>query len=300
MRFAKRHKFLSIVLIVFSIYLYINYVKLIEPNENIDKNSKYYVNDIYMSDQRIYNNYLNEQEKIAYDDMFSNIQKRTSKFEVDLKKYKGMTTADIGNLYMTAHNAILIEHPELLQYSSFSYRYTKNKMIVRINYAIDNKLLEEINTELILRKIEKIKKATKDMSDLEKIKYVYEWIGDNSTYDTLFTYTSKNQSIYNVFIRKNAVCAGFAKTSQVIFQNIGIESMIIRGESTGPHMWNVIKYNDKYYYYDSTYSASINDKNNSRYYDGLVQEELNFYTQKNGNWYPQIETESGLYKKEGE
>ena len=43
------------------------------------------------------------------------------------------------------------------------------------------------------------------MSDLEKIKYVYEWIGDNAYYDKLLTGSSKNQSIYNVFIKGNAV-----------------------------------------------------------------------------------------------
>ena len=57
---------------------------------------------------------------------------------------------------------------------------------------------------------------------------------------------SKNQSIYNVFMNKNAVCAGFAKASQVIFQNIGINSYTITGESTGPHMWNVVELDGKY------------------------------------------------------
>ena len=36
------------------------------------------------------------------------------------------------------------------------------------------------------------------MSDKEKIRYVYEWIGENNDYDRTFTYMSKNQSIYNV------------------------------------------------------------------------------------------------------
>ena len=134
------------------------------------------------------------------------------------------------------------------------------------------------------------------MSDLEKIKYVYEWIGDNAYYDKLLTGSSKNQSIYNVFIKGNAVCAGFAKTSQVIFQNIGIESMIITGYSTGSHMWNIVKYNGKFYYYDSTYAASIRDKKHKNYYDGLKQEKMNFYTVDYENWYPRIEKENALYK----
>ena len=56
--------------------------------------------------------------------------------------------------------------------------------------------------------------------------------------------------------------------------------MIITGYSTGNHMWNVIKYNGKYYYYD-----------------GLKQDKMNYYTIDYANWYPKIETENALYKK---
>lgn len=85
------------------------------------------------------------------------------------------------------------------------------------------------------------------MKDLEQIQYIYNWIGENNSYDTMFTTFAKNQSIYNVFMNKNAVCAGFAKNSAVIFQNIGIESYTITGYSTGEYMWNIVKLDGKYY-----------------------------------------------------
>ena len=182
----------------------------------------------------------------------------------------------------------------MLQFSSYGYSYDDTMVEAKVEFAINNPVMEELNTLKIRRIIDKIKKETKDMSDREKIKYVYEWIGDNNTYDELFTYTSKNQSIYNVFIKGNAVCAGFAKASQVIFQNIGIESMTITGESGGPHMWNIIKIDEKYYYYDSTWAASIQDKDNKHYYGGLIQEEMNYYVPDHPEWYPTIEKESGL------
>ena len=296
MRYFKRHKIYTIILIILSIFIYLNYTRIIEPNSKIDKKDKFYINDIYMSDGRIYKEYLSKEEKKAYDEIIDTINKREKTRKIDTSKYPNMTTQDIGNLLITASDAILIDHPELLQYSNIAYKYTSTKIELIISYAIDNPLMEEINTLRIRRIINNIKLKTKDMSDLEKIKYVYEWIGDNSRYDTLFTTASKNQSIYNVFIKKNAVCVGFAKTSQVIFQNIGIESMTITGESTGPHMWNVIKYKGKYYYYDSTYSASIRKKDNKNYYDGLKQEKLNYYKLSHPEWYPKIEEEKGLIK----
>jgi hypothetical protein len=270
MRYFKRHKIATVLLIALSIYIYINYTSIIETNSKVDTSSEYYINSLYASDARIYNNYLSTYEKLAYDELMDMAEKRESSREIDLSKFDSKSGGDVGSYFLTATDAIINDHPELLQYSGISYIYSNDNLKVNLQFAINNKIEE-------------------------KIKYVYEWIGDNNRYDTTFTYASKNQSIYNVFIKGNAVCAGFAKASQVIFQNIGIESITVTGESTGPHMWNIIKYNDKYYYYDSTVSASIRDKNNESYYKGLKQADMNYYTQDHPAWYPKIEKETVLY-----
>ena len=95
MRYFKRHKIISLILIVLSVYLYINYTRIIEENPNIDKNSPAYINDIYMSDERIYNNYLSETEKIAYDELKDMFKKRQLKRELDINKYSGKSSKDI-------------------------------------------------------------------------------------------------------------------------------------------------------------------------------------------------------------
>jgi len=266
-----------------------NYTIIFNTTSNIDKDDKFYVNDIYISDGRIYKNYLTEDEKKAYDELMEMAIKRNSTREININKYQEKVPSNLLSIFITAHEAILIDHPELLQYAGFTGIYMNSKLKISLSYAINNIIEEEINSLKIRVIINDIKRKTANMSDLEKIKYVYEWIGDNSTYDTLFTYTSKNQSIHNVFIKRNAVCAGFAKASQVIFQNIGIESMGVVGETTATHMWNIIKYKGKYYYYDSTYAASINDKKNNYYYNGLKQESMNSYTIYHPEWYPKIE-----------
>lgn len=297
MRYFKRHKFLSIIILLLSIYLYTNYTRIIEVNPKIDKTSEAYVNDIYMSDERIYNNYLNEIEKQAYSELKEMFFKRESKRTLDLAKYDNKSPDEVSQAIMVAGRAMLIDHPEMLQFSTFRYSHDGVDVEASVEFAINNPVMESLNTLRIRRIIDNIRIATKKMDDREKIKYVYEWIGDNNTYDDLFTYFSKNQSIYNVFIKGNAVCAGFAKASQVIFQNIGIESMTISGESGGPHMWNVIKLDNKYYYYDSTYAAGIRDKNHPQYYDGLKQEEMNYYKADYPDWYPKIEEKSGLLEE---
>ena len=297
MRYIKRHKILSLVLIIFTVYVYINFTRIIEVNPHIDKKDTAYINDIYMSDERIYNNYLTDTQKLAYEDLKDMFKKREIKRKLDLNKYN-KEPSEIASDILIATEAIMLDHPEMLQLSIAGYHYNNAMIEARVEFAINNPVMEAINTLKIRRIIDDIRNDTKEMTDLDKIKYVYEWIGENAVYDHLFTYTSKNQSIYNVFIKGNAVCAGFAKASQVIFQNIGIESMTVSGQTSGPHMWNIIKYNDKYYFYDSTYAASINDKTNPRFYDGLIQEELNNHIPDYKDWYPAIETTTGIYLKE--
>ena len=213
---------------------------------------------------------------------------------VGTKKYNGKINIRITNKDTSVSevaDAIITDHPELLNFGGMRYSWDSLG-----NYEIEVKnappiILEQINISKIERIIYKIKQETKNMSDYEKIKYVYEWMGENSDYDRTFTEMAKNQSAYNVFINKNAVCAGFAKASQIIFQNIGIESFGVSGYTSGPHMWNIVKYEGKYYFFDSTVATSV-PKTSKRYYNGLKQTTMNDYKMDNPEWYPKIEEEN--------
>lgn len=278
MQFFKKNKFLTILLLILSAYLYHNYFCLIEKNPNIDRNSPTYMNDLYLSDERIYNHYLTPSEQKMYQQI------------INAKKVIITGTFDSQPINIQRiHDAIVVDHPEFLNYGNFYMSYdTLGNYKIRLQRPIPFSFLAQINVARIERIIYRIKEATKDMDDYEKIKYVYEWIGNNAKYDDTFMYMSKNQSAYNVFIRKNAVCAGFAKASQIIFQNIGIESYGVTGMTTGPHMWNIVKYNGKYYFFDATVATSVS-KESSYYYNGLKQSKMENYVMDHPEWYPEIE-----------
>lgn len=290
MNFFKKKKLFTIFLIILSFYIYLNYTKIVDVNPLIDKTSKHYINELYMSTGEIFENHLSNEEKEMYTFFLENIKDYNKEITINMHQFDCEDYQECFSLFGIANDAILIDHPELLNYASYSGTYENNKLTLRLKYAFPFSFLGNIGTKRIQIIIDDIKKKTKNMSDEEKIRYVYEWMGDNNTYDQVFTYTSKNQSIFNVFVRNNAVCAGFAKASQVIFQNIGINSYTITGTSTGPHMWNIVEYNGKYYYFDSTVATSIKDKNNDYYYKGLEQQFMNSYKADHPDWYPKIET----------
>ena len=301
MRFIKKHIFLTIILFILSIYLYLNYTRIVEPNPLVDKSSIQYVNDIYASNGRIYSDYLSESEKKIYMKILTNTKKYEETFNLYKNDYDCKDVDELSTKLHTVFDALLIDHPELMNQAGISWRYDNSDsdyVKVKLEFAFSNRFKEYIGQLRIQKIISDIKLATYNMSDAEKIKYVYEWIGDNAKYDYTFMTFSKNQSIYNVFMKGNAVCAGFAKASQVIFQNIGINSYTITGETSSRHMWNIVELDGKYYYYDSTVAACTK-KSSRNYYNGIKQEEFTNYTQEHPDWYKgiNIEKESGILKK---
>lgn len=292
MEFLLRHKVLNIVLFALTIFIYIGFTRPVDGNKLVDKNDPNYVNRLYISDQRIYEKHLNDIEKQFYDKFKSAFLNYEDEFEVNFF-FMGCEENQECITYLTnGFDALLIDHPEILNLASYAYSYdTKGNCTIKIHKAIPFKLIEKIGIIRIEKMIDDVKRATKHMSDEEKIKYVYNYIGTKAYYDKAFTYSSKNQSAFNFFINDNAVCAGFAKSAQIVFQNIGIESYTITGYTSARHMWNIVKYNDKYYYLDTTVanSAKVGE---SIYYEGLNQEFMNDYKVEHSSWYPRTENKN--------
>ena len=288
--FISDHKKIWTIVIIIIILFFAGKM-IINKNPNVDKNDKQYVNSIYMSDGRIYNNYLSEPDKKMYDFIMDRIKKGKRVTQMTPAEYGCTNHSECFSKMLNATNAIWIDHPELLSFASFNYQYKSDTNILtfRLENSFKLPFMNDVGEMIINHKIHKIQRETKNMTDKEKVKYVYNWIGENAEYDRIFTTSSKNQTIYNVFVNHNAVCAGFAKAAQVIFQAIGIQSYIIRGDTTGPHMWNIVEVDGENYYFDSTVAACIK-KDHYMYYDGLKQSAFKDYKPSNIEWYPTLST----------
>ncbi len=294
MAFVKHNLKLSLVLLVISLLIY-NFFTRETTLEVKDKSNNHYVNDIYLSNDYIYNQ-LDDQDKQAYDYYFNIVKKAPISKKVTFSDLGCSEAEECYSLLLYIHDAISVEHPELINYATFSGSIQGDEIKLLFTNASPLKFASEIGLLRIERIIDSIKKKTANMTDGEKVLYVYEWIGDHATYDHLFTFASKNQSVFNVFINHNAVCAGFSKTATIIFQNIGIEAYSVTGhmnpnDSVG-HMWNIIKINDKYYNFDSTWAASRNKKDAEDYYFGLIPLEMSDYQLDHPGWYPEVVNES--------
>lgn len=91
-------------------------------------------------------------------------------------------------------------------------------------------------------------------SDYDKVKAIHDYIINRVTYDqSLQRYTA-----YDALIGKSAVCQGYAAAAYRMFTDAGIESVIVSGTAGGgPHVWNIVKVDGKWYNIDLTWDDSI-------------------------------------------
>lgn len=142
-------------------------------------------------------------------------------------------------------------------------------------------------------------------TDLEKIKKIYKYITTNVDYD----YTYQKYSAYNAFVEGQAVCNGYSMLLYKMSKMAGIDDVRIvtgeafNGEKTERHAWNLIKIEDKYYYLDATWDATlhgeINDKveNMTYFLTGSDSFDKNHFPEKEINSEFNISTEP-YFKKE--
>ena len=95
-------------------------------------------------------------------------------------------------------------------------------------------------------------------SDYQKIKAIYDYICENVSYDYTNpdddTYIQK-YTAYGALIDKAAVCQGYASLFYRMALDAGVDARVISGDAGGPHAWNVVRLNGKYYNLDSTWDA---------------------------------------------
>lgn len=99
-------------------------------------------------------------------------------------------------------------------------------------------------------------------NDIEKMRYIHDYLVDTIEYDQ--TFGEKNiYNIYGALVSKTCVCEGYAKASQYLLNEAGLENIIIIGTATNSdgktenHAWNYVNIDEKWYAIDTTWDDPI-------------------------------------------
>ena len=247
------------------------------------RKSDAYINDLYMSDEYFKKNVLDEDAYYIYEQLIKSSLNDDYSINIKCKKSVEECQGDFINSYYTLY----LDHPELISFVGISAYRIQDGYISYKNYGNLGRIRYFFGTRRIDRELDIIRSETKDMTEKEKIIFVYNYVASHN-YDRVFKFMKSNQSAYSFFTGGKSVCAGFAKASQLIFQYIGIKSYLVLGTN---HMWNYVEYDGKYYIFDATMGASYRDKSNSHFYDGLGETTIGATKGLYSNLYPEIETE---------
>ncbi len=130
-----------------------------------------------------------------------------------------------------------------------------------------------------------LKKIIKNgMSEFEKAKAIHDYMVMNIDYDyanyLANTIPSSSYTIEGALKNKYAVCSGYAKAFMLLCQSSGLQCTYVTGTAGGPHAWNQIRIDGKWYNVDVTWDDPVsvgkafNDHTFNRYSYFLISDEL--------------------------
>jgi len=260
---------LIIGLLVILFFIYKNYFRPVKIDPRIDRNSIHYVTDLYYSDGRYYEKYLNAQEKKMYLYVLNDIKDLRERSSASCKQFGYNNNYECAKDIEKIVDVVLMEHPDLFWYrsSGAAYYTSQDKVLFYHQYVSKNKFRLYFVERKLLRKIDELASKYKNDSDYDKIVNVYTWLGGNKHYSKFIT--TKDGTAWSALLTNNTVCAGFAAASQLLFQRLGIDSTLVVGKlNGGGHAWNLVYLEDGYYWYDSTVGGSVG-KDSLAFYYGL-------------------------------
>ena len=158
-----------------------------------------------------------------------------------------------------------LDHPEIFWATGFKYRYYENSgnLIFLPEYLFEKAKIRE-HQKAMASRVEKLVRTAKSMSELEKEKYVHDFICQNVRYDKLKK--SYSHEIIGPLGQGVGVCEGIAKSVKVLLDALGVWNVIaICGNNPEKgikyrHTWNIVKIGGTYYHLDATFDNSLGDE----------------------------------------
>ena len=129
-------------------------------------------------------------------------------------------------------------------------------IILHIDYNANDPASRAARMEFEDRAARIVEEAGKQPTDYEKLKYIHDWIADNTEYlddDTIGNIGTANGPI----IDGVAVCAGYALAFQYLARSLGFDCIYVIGlgnkGATVRHGWNMVKLDGEWYNVDVTW-----------------------------------------------
>ena len=219
------------------------------------------INELTINMNSYYYNKLNDGQKKIYESIANAVKNFQSEFPI--RDYVADNKENFAQEVSVAIAAFINDHPEVFyiesQYSTYTLSgFNGDIGYIKLNYT--ESTLEDVNSkiEIIKQKIQEYITGTENLSDYEKELYIHDKLAQNVTYSNLEDLPRAYHTAEGPFLENIGVCDGFTKTLQILYDQLGIDSIIVLGVlDDNPHAWNLVNIEDDWYHVDLTSSRSI-------------------------------------------
>lgn len=200
---------------------------------------------LYDYSQKWFYNQLNGKQKPAYERLYNAVSQGQEKVSVsDL----GMNLDDLSAVIFSYEK----DNPCFLDtYWEYSVEYlgTEDNSDVQSIIPIYD---ASVSNDLLKTKADRVLAEAKKLpNDYQRLKYVHDWISENTVYkDSGQKYTKRADG---PIIQGTAICSGYSKALMYFAQELGIPCLCIEGRTNEEHLWNMVKLNGNWYHVDMTY-----------------------------------------------
>lgn len=181
-------------------------------------------------------------------------------------------------------NYVMIDHPEIFYVDGYRYtNYTIDDVVTKVSFSGNYtcSIEEAARKQSLINEAvnECLAGAPSSTDDYYAIKYIYEYLIQNTEYDAS---NPDNQNICSVFIDKRSVCNGYAKAAQYLLNKLGIQCLLVTGTVNTKkarnvrHAWNMVLCNDTYYHFDATWGDSSYQVDNGESADATRLPAVNY------------------------
>lgn len=195
---------------------------------------------------------------------------KAKKEEIDMRPYH-ITWDEMNSIFFQLH----YENPELyFILQNASYIDNKETGLVETyfqGYPLDRSGELEAEWKIVEEK-------TKDCrTDLEKAMVVHDYLCDTILYSFSLGVTAHD--IEGAILEKKAVCEGYALAYKYYMNRLGIPCKVIGGMGDGgPHAWNQIEINGKWYLVDATWDDPADGNGVGHQYFLCSEDKFNQHT----------------------
>jgi len=145
----------------------------------------------------------------------------------------------------------------------------KTAVQVEFHYFQDKYPLEKV-ADMKRQTEHKAKEIVRDLqlpnlTVIERIERVNAYLIDNCVYPDKEPYSCESHSPYGALIEQSAVCEGYARAAQLIFELCDVPSYYVVGDTPGGgHAWNLVQVDNQWYQLDITWNDT--DASPNMYY----------------------------------